>query len=753
MSLQLSDGLANQPLDLVLEDLLVRFLANVPDEDLSSIERVLFQVEEAQWFYTDFLRQKSPYLPQLKMKGFAAQLLEKCPLIWKWGNPSDALGKFGRYKSTIPVRGVALFNKDLTKMVLVKGTESNSWSFPRGKISKDEADTVCAARECYEETSYDVKDAISEDNCIERTIRGKNYKIYLVKNVPEDFDFQPIVRGEIAKIQWHDIKTTGKKVKSSPNQYFIVSAIWKPLTRWVNKNRGVSNEEELLVKAEFRLKEYLGILPKAQENVDAGRELLNILQGSSKETSNNLQAASQNQVSLYQQFIHSSLPQHLHNLLPFFPYAPAPPMPMYYPSFIPPQSLSQPPAPQPQSVPSVDAQPNPSTLQKPAMSSVAPNSKEFLSILSQPKKSTAPTPEELPKKSTLESNRSKAQQLMSLFKKAEPAKEPTSEPVKEPTSTEPKESAPASIEAAKPEPSPRVSQFDIENSLPNLGVLGVQQASNELEESLRSSHPGSGNNSRPSTPAGKLKILKRPTASGDKQNASSELLSLLKPKQTPKSTEENPQLPKVQEKINGNSKASSDLLSLLKKPRSPEQPTVNTPEVVYDSTKSKQEESNSEEFQDFEDFEDFDALDQSFGAPPTNFHQHFDIDSDDEHEEEEQVEPVPVMPPKIQVLKRNQENLDEGAGKSLLHLLNGKTKDESPKTDFSSIYGTDSAQGSEEPQFVPPVTSPSQAASSSFLSILTRPTESNPQVSSPPAQKNANSPAKNILDILHGRAK
>lgn len=753
MSLQLSDGLANQPLDLVLEDLLVRFLANVPDEDLSSVERVLFQVEEAQWFYTDFLRQKSPYLPTLKMKGFAAQLLEKCPLIWKWGNPSDALGKFGRYKSTIPVRGVALFNKDLTKMLLVKGTESNSWSFPRGKISKDEADTVCAARECYEETSYNVKDAISEDSCIERTIGGKNYKIYLVKNVPEDFDFQPIVRGEIAKIQWHDIKTTGKKMKTNPNHYFIVSAIWKPLTRWVNKNRGVSNEEELLVKAEFRLKEYLGILPKAQENVDAGRELLNILQGSSKETSNNLQDASQNQVSLYQQFIHSSLPQHLHNLLPFFPYAPAPAMPMYYPSFIPPQSLSQPPAPQPQSVPSVDAQPNPSTLQKPAMNTVAPNSKEFLSILSQPKKATAPSPEELPKKSTLESNRSKAQQLMSLFKKAEPAKEFA------PASTEPaKEFAPVSTEAAKLEPSQAVSQFDIENSLPNLGVLGVQQASNELEETLRSSHPGSGHNSRPSTPAGKLKILKRPAATGDKQNASSELLSLLKPKQAPKSTEESPKLPKVQEKMNGNSKASSDLLSLLKKLKSPEQTAVSSPEVVYDSANSKQEESNSEEFQDFEDFEDFedfDALDQSFGAPPTNFHQHFDIDSDDEHEEEVGNEPAPVMPPKIQVLKRNQENkdLDQGAGKSLLHLLNGKTKDESPKADFSSIYGTDSAQVSEESHFVPPVTSPSQAASSSFLSILTRPTESKPQVSSPPAQKSVNSPAKNLLDILHGRTK
>ena len=47
MSIQLRNGLANQTLDRVLEDLLVRFVVNVPEEDLSSIERIMFQIEEA----------------------------------------------------------------------------------------------------------------------------------------------------------------------------------------------------------------------------------------------------------------------------------------------------------------------------------------------------------------------------------------------------------------------------------------------------------------------------------------------------------------------------------------------------------------------------------------------------------------------------------------------------------------------------------------------------------------------------------
>ena len=147
MSIQLRNGLANQTLDRVLEDLLVRFVVNVPEEDLSSIERIMFQIEEAQWFYADFVRQLNPDLQSMKMKTFSTKILEKCPLIWKWGDPQEALSKFGKYKSTIPVRGVALFNKDLNKVVLVKGTESNSWSFPRGKISKDESDIDCAVRE------------------------------------------------------------------------------------------------------------------------------------------------------------------------------------------------------------------------------------------------------------------------------------------------------------------------------------------------------------------------------------------------------------------------------------------------------------------------------------------------------------------------------------------------------------------------------------------------------------------------------
>lgn len=281
MSIHLRDGFLNQSVDHVLEDILVRFVVNVPKEDLSSLERVCFQVEEGQWFYTDFVRLLNPSLPAMKMKSFAPRILSKCPLIWKWGNPSDALSQFGKYKSTIPVRGIALMNKDLTKVILVRGPESGTWSFPRGKISKDETDMECAIREVREETSFDARNYVNENDVLERTIGGKNFRIFLARNVPENFNFEPLVRCEIADIKWFNIKTLRKSVRTNHTKYYVVNAMMEPLVGWINKQKGSSNEDALMREAELKLKQLMGIAvtEESESNDDAGRELLNILQG------------------------------------------------------------------------------------------------------------------------------------------------------------------------------------------------------------------------------------------------------------------------------------------------------------------------------------------------------------------------------------------------------------------------------------------------------------------------------------------
>lgn len=286
MSIPLREGFANETLERCLEDLLVRFVVNCPEEDLSSIERVLFQMEEAHWFYQDYLRTLNPLLPSMKMKLFTNKLIEQCPLIWKWGDPSEALAKFGKYKSTIPVRGCALLNTSMDKMLLVKGIESSSWGFPRGKISKDESDVDCALRELDEETGFDASDLIDEDSYVERTIKGKNYKIYIVKGVPDDTKFVPKVRFEIADIQWMDIKYLTKAVKNSSN-FYLVGSMFKPIVSYINRVKNSESEEELKRLATAQLKKILGLdvskdEEKENKTLDPGRELLSMLQSTAK---------------------------------------------------------------------------------------------------------------------------------------------------------------------------------------------------------------------------------------------------------------------------------------------------------------------------------------------------------------------------------------------------------------------------------------------------------------------------------------
>ena len=59
-----------------LDDLCVRFIINLPEEEIQSVERVCFQVEEAQWFYEDFIRPLDPSLPSLPLRAFSLRIFE-----------------------------------------------------------------------------------------------------------------------------------------------------------------------------------------------------------------------------------------------------------------------------------------------------------------------------------------------------------------------------------------------------------------------------------------------------------------------------------------------------------------------------------------------------------------------------------------------------------------------------------------------------------------------------------------------------
>ena len=60
---------ANLPSADLLEELAARFVLNCPEEELNSFERILFLVEQAHWYYEDFVREE-----QRNLKGTGRSL-------------------------------------------------------------------------------------------------------------------------------------------------------------------------------------------------------------------------------------------------------------------------------------------------------------------------------------------------------------------------------------------------------------------------------------------------------------------------------------------------------------------------------------------------------------------------------------------------------------------------------------------------------------------------------------------------------
>jgi mRNA-decapping enzyme subunit 2 len=256
-------------LSLGLDDLCVRFIINLPEEDLSSVARICFQVEEAQWFYEDFIRPLDPSLPSMSLRSFCLRIFQHCPLLSAFSadNHMRAFEEFLLYKTRVPVRGAIMLNKAMDSVVLVKGWKKGAnWSFPRGKINKDEDDLDCAVREVYEETGYDIREAglvpADEDvKYIEITMREQHMRLYVFRDVPMETHFEPRTRKEISKIQWYRLSELpafrkkgqqqtqdGVEAAVNANKFYMVAPFLVPLKKWVveqkkkDAQRALSNQ-------------------------------------------------------------------------------------------------------------------------------------------------------------------------------------------------------------------------------------------------------------------------------------------------------------------------------------------------------------------------------------------------------------------------------------------------------------------------------------------------------------------------------
>lgn len=153
-----------------------------------------------------------------------------------------------------------MLNEAMDEVVLVKGwKKSANWSFPRGKINKDENDLDCAVREVYEETGFDIRAAglVKDEKdmkYIEVTMREQHMRLYVFRGVPKDTHFEPKTRKEISKIEWYkltDLPTLKKSRQHegsgtdqpavNANKFYMVAPFLNPLKKWIAQQRKKEN--------------------------------------------------------------------------------------------------------------------------------------------------------------------------------------------------------------------------------------------------------------------------------------------------------------------------------------------------------------------------------------------------------------------------------------------------------------------------------------------------------------------------------
>lgn len=294
---------------MFIEDAAVRYFMNVPAEDLFTRTRLMFVLEEAFWLYYDkiilnkptssygsifkyFLTIVSDYCPAvvaLSNKNLTrnahGELLAQNKSGWTTEDIQNAVSEFKEYKSTIPVRGCCILNKTLDKILLVEDATSKSWSFPRGKIGKDEDDVKCAIRECKEETGLDLSDYIRPDKFMISTINRKQVKIYFCTDVPTKVvkDFNPMSTYEISDMKWFKLDKIKKLNNSSQKiRSYLFGTFMYRIFSFVKRE----SLERKFIEAEHDLKRILNIEPSETSKVNNGAALLSMMKAKNSPDSN-----------------------------------------------------------------------------------------------------------------------------------------------------------------------------------------------------------------------------------------------------------------------------------------------------------------------------------------------------------------------------------------------------------------------------------------------------------------------------------
>ncbi|KAL7433617.1 hypothetical protein ACHAXH_007426 [Discostella pseudostelligera] len=268
-----------------MDDVHTRFILNLPDDELRSAPRIFFQLEQAWWFYDDFIcdgaaaaaaasssnasnnasnatttvTNATEELPRYKhVKPFSYAMFQFSPLLQPMLPHFDTMyDEFTNYKRSISTYGTILLNEAATQVALVRPWKSKSWTFPGGKVNQNESGYDAACRETYEETGFDplVEPSVqppshTNNNSASPTTQRENSKLsyseretnkqrtcFICRGVPTNFPFEPVARKEVSEVKWFDIASLPKQ------KTYAVLPFYNQLREWIKKDneaRGIN---------------------------------------------------------------------------------------------------------------------------------------------------------------------------------------------------------------------------------------------------------------------------------------------------------------------------------------------------------------------------------------------------------------------------------------------------------------------------------------------------------------------------------
>ncbi|WZZ53555.1 hypothetical protein YC2023_053662 [Brassica napus] len=229
--------MSSLPSKKILDDLYTRFVVNGPEEEKQSLNRLMFLVESAHWYYEDNVVENDKTLKSLSFGEFTRLLFNNSDALRPHVGYMDMIFRdFFSYKSRIPVTGAIILDETYERCLLVKGwKQSSNWSFPRGKKNTNEEDDVCAIREVLEETGCDVSKLLNKEEYIEITFEGKKrVRLYIVVGVRDDTAFAPQTKKEISQISW--FRLDGLESGFAGLKLFEVAPFLASLKSWISKH-------------------------------------------------------------------------------------------------------------------------------------------------------------------------------------------------------------------------------------------------------------------------------------------------------------------------------------------------------------------------------------------------------------------------------------------------------------------------------------------------------------------------------------